>query len=634
MRCPKCGYNSFDYNDICPKCSKDISKTREMLALLAVQPQQVSYLQALIGDATAEDEFEFVGTEQDADEMEEVSLIEEGDLEEGGEEELSLPVEDEGSHEIEFHMDGEDQPEEIALESEEISFEAEEEMAPLEVEADDGLELSLDMGDLTGEATALEEEPDLEIGLEPEEETEPEISLQEELVDDLDSEGTLEFAVEPEAETEISLEEELAEDESLEISLEPEEEPELEISLEEEPVEELAEDETLEISLEPEEEAEPEIELEAEPAADDMAGETLIIEPEDMEAMIGQARTAEESPAEPEPEPEVELELEPEDERALEPEPEAELEPEVEMEFEIEEEPEAEIEDVPQEQLSTVILEPDELSDALAVQGSGLEPEPEAEAELELDLDELSESGPAPVEVELEAEDEIEDFELDAELETGEADEVSEEAGLKDIVLETADDLNIELDYEPEEDSEMDLDLEPEAGEADDIELELEPEPDLEEPASMTDMGEDTMAMAPEAEPALPALDEGALGDEETLMLDGLDDIDVEMEVDLEAELEEPGGFDPESTMVIEDGMSTLPEAKAPPEAGELNLDYLDDGEDPALQATVDDMELDMDDLDFEFDESDLDDAAAEAVAGGEDLAELELEDLEIEEEK
>jgi hypothetical protein len=33
MKCPKCGYTSFDHNDTCPKCKKNISDTRAKLNL-------------------------------------------------------------------------------------------------------------------------------------------------------------------------------------------------------------------------------------------------------------------------------------------------------------------------------------------------------------------------------------------------------------------------------------------------------------------------------------------------------------------------------------------------------------------------------------------------------------------------
>ena len=51
MKCPKCGYISFDYNQVCPKCNKDITAEQERLNIAAFRPNPPSLLAALIGDA-------------------------------------------------------------------------------------------------------------------------------------------------------------------------------------------------------------------------------------------------------------------------------------------------------------------------------------------------------------------------------------------------------------------------------------------------------------------------------------------------------------------------------------------------------------------------------------------------------
>ena len=51
MKCPKCGYISFDYNQVCPKCNKDITGEQERLNIPAFRPEPLSLLSALIGDA-------------------------------------------------------------------------------------------------------------------------------------------------------------------------------------------------------------------------------------------------------------------------------------------------------------------------------------------------------------------------------------------------------------------------------------------------------------------------------------------------------------------------------------------------------------------------------------------------------
>ena len=51
MKCPKCGYMSFDFNQICPKCSKDISVERDKMSLPPFRPAPPSLLGALTGEA-------------------------------------------------------------------------------------------------------------------------------------------------------------------------------------------------------------------------------------------------------------------------------------------------------------------------------------------------------------------------------------------------------------------------------------------------------------------------------------------------------------------------------------------------------------------------------------------------------
>jgi hypothetical protein len=51
MKCPKCGYISFDYNLSCPKCSKDISSEQEKLHIPAFRPDPPFLLGALTGEA-------------------------------------------------------------------------------------------------------------------------------------------------------------------------------------------------------------------------------------------------------------------------------------------------------------------------------------------------------------------------------------------------------------------------------------------------------------------------------------------------------------------------------------------------------------------------------------------------------
>ena len=51
MRCPKCGYISFDYNHECPKCNKDVSTEVAKVGLPSYKPNPPSLLGALTGEA-------------------------------------------------------------------------------------------------------------------------------------------------------------------------------------------------------------------------------------------------------------------------------------------------------------------------------------------------------------------------------------------------------------------------------------------------------------------------------------------------------------------------------------------------------------------------------------------------------
>jgi hypothetical protein len=50
MKCTKCGYISFDYNQVCPKCSKDISAEQARLNLPSFRPDTPYLLEMLIGE--------------------------------------------------------------------------------------------------------------------------------------------------------------------------------------------------------------------------------------------------------------------------------------------------------------------------------------------------------------------------------------------------------------------------------------------------------------------------------------------------------------------------------------------------------------------------------------------------------
>ncbi len=61
MKCQKCNYITFDYEDVCPKCQKDMSKEREKLNLPAYKPDPPHLLGALtgFGDEQTKNEIDF-----------------------------------------------------------------------------------------------------------------------------------------------------------------------------------------------------------------------------------------------------------------------------------------------------------------------------------------------------------------------------------------------------------------------------------------------------------------------------------------------------------------------------------------------------------------------------------------------
>ncbi|MEE9517773.1 MAG: hypothetical protein V3V52_11770, partial [Candidatus Adiutricales bacterium] len=64
MRCPKCGLTSFDYNEACPNCGRNLSPIREELGLLDVVPQPLFLLGSLVGQKEpGEEDFTFEPSE-------------------------------------------------------------------------------------------------------------------------------------------------------------------------------------------------------------------------------------------------------------------------------------------------------------------------------------------------------------------------------------------------------------------------------------------------------------------------------------------------------------------------------------------------------------------------------------------
>lgn len=169
MKCPKCGYVSFDYNQVCPKCTKDISGEQQKLNLSGFRPEGLALLGALTGEgsesginlnasselAMMHEEPEISLREPSASEPSEIQL---GDSEEidmtfdlGGAEAEEVAGETVALEETLLDLGG-DRGEEMVGQTEVISPGEAEVLPSFEEKAEEQVDdLSLDLGDLSVE---------------------------------------------------------------------------------------------------------------------------------------------------------------------------------------------------------------------------------------------------------------------------------------------------------------------------------------------------------------------------------------------------------------------------------------------------------------------------------------------------
>ncbi len=168
MRCPKCGYISFDYNQLCPKCNKDISDEQAKLNLPTYKHNPPSLLGMLVGggdessagftldnastlqregvdleDSVSMTDSDAIDLSGEDNELE-ISLSD--DLEEFDLPEIDLDEQSGDVSDIELDSGGE----ELSLDMDEISFEDSNDAAAFP-ESDSGYELDLDLDKDTGE---------------------------------------------------------------------------------------------------------------------------------------------------------------------------------------------------------------------------------------------------------------------------------------------------------------------------------------------------------------------------------------------------------------------------------------------------------------------------------------------------
>lgn len=247
MRCPKCGYISFDYVESCAKCSRDLSALAEALEGTAFMVEEPDFLSSVVGDLGEPAAVYDGGPEAEAFDLT-------GDEIDEAEDDVALEGNEEGVPSVDLSLFGQQgsEQEEPAVETEpELSLEEpdKEEEGGIEFameeppeepgpeEEEEGIEFHMEEEpdaepELTLEEEAQEEE-EAAIGPAPEEEVgeQAEISLEEAGADEEEAEETAEFADElPDLDMESAEEEE--------IDFAPEQMPEIELGeLEEEPAE-------------------------------------------------------------------------------------------------------------------------------------------------------------------------------------------------------------------------------------------------------------------------------------------------------------------------------------------------------------------------------------------------------------
>jgi hypothetical protein len=188
MKCPKCSYISFDFNQVCPKCNKDIAVEQAKLHIPSFRPEAPVLLGALIGDADDSSTSVAVDTSTGIDsgelDFEDSGAVDSGELsfeDSGALDSGDVGFED--SEELDMGFESEGEPTEgvvsafdsaeLEPSSGDVEIASEDSVTDFELGGDETA-LSMDSGEFPSEAgTASETEPesvteegDLEINLE------------------------------------------------------------------------------------------------------------------------------------------------------------------------------------------------------------------------------------------------------------------------------------------------------------------------------------------------------------------------------------------------------------------------------------------------------------------------------------
>ncbi|MBN2034676.1 MAG: hypothetical protein JW836_15510 [Deltaproteobacteria bacterium] len=170
MKCPKCGYISFDYNLICPKCDRDISSEQEKLNLPSFRPEAPSLLAVFTGERNASrsdlergsseidltDDAEITFDEDSSNlEANGAALADSGEFESGSEE---ISLDDPGILELDTGETGADELVRFNADNEELA-------ADLDLGSLDSEKPALDSGELELDVAEPTEGPDKELSL-------------------------------------------------------------------------------------------------------------------------------------------------------------------------------------------------------------------------------------------------------------------------------------------------------------------------------------------------------------------------------------------------------------------------------------------------------------------------------------
>ncbi len=170
MKCPKCGYMSFDFNQICPKCTKDVSALRDKMSLPTFRPAPPSLLGSLTGEAgdshiglSVDGSGSFTGTGGETPFSPEDSQTIEA-MEEAFEDSQSLEIEVQAAPEEGIHFPTEEGDEELSSDLEDLIIDTSGVPA---IETEQEIEedaVSLDFDDLSGDETEIAFDGDISAG--------------------------------------------------------------------------------------------------------------------------------------------------------------------------------------------------------------------------------------------------------------------------------------------------------------------------------------------------------------------------------------------------------------------------------------------------------------------------------------